>query len=140
VTILDHGCVRELDRPTVAAIAGLSRAVRADDAGGIRAALVRLGAKDPGGGKAYAVTRDLLRAFYAPTLEPGPHRVASSISRSMRDIAATKRRIMRLHLPGKLLFLFRIRFGLYAVLSRLGAELDLRSLEAELADAAAGAA
>jgi hypothetical protein len=41
---------------------------------------------------------------------------------------------MRLRLPGKLLFLFRIRFGLYAVLSRLGAVLDWNALEAELAE------
>jgi hypothetical protein len=31
-----------------------------------------------------------------------------------------KRTLLRLQLPGRLLFLFRIRFGLYAVLARLG--------------------
>jgi hypothetical protein len=31
---------------------------------------------------------------------------------------------MRLRLPGKFVFLFRIRFGLYAVLSRIGAQCD----------------
>ena len=137
VTVLDHGCVREFDRDTVAAIAALSQAVRLDDAGAIRAALVRVGAKDPGAKKAYEVTRGLLRAFYAPVLEPGPRRVSAGISHSMKKIVASKRSIMRLHLPGKLLFLFRIRFGLYAVLARLGAELDLRELEERLANAAA---
>jgi hypothetical protein len=34
-----------------------------------------------------------------------------------------------LSLPGKLLFLFRIRFGLYAVLSRLGSVADWGALE-----------
>jgi hypothetical protein len=40
---------------------------------------------------------------------------------------------MRMRLPGKLMFLFRIRFGLYAVLARIGAEIDWASLEGELA-------
>ena len=46
-----------------------------------------------------------------------------------------KRLLLRLQLPGRLLFLFRIRFGLYAVLARLGAELDWQKLEAEMAAA-----
>ena len=32
--------------------------------------------------------------------------------------------LARLRLPGRLLFLFRIRFGQYVVLVRLGAEID----------------
>jgi hypothetical protein len=40
--------------------------------------------------------------------------------------------------PGRLLFLFRIRFGLYAVLSRLGAVCDWSSLERGFAAGARG--
>ena len=47
----------------------------------------------------------------------------------MRD----KRMLMRLELPGKLVFLFRIRFGLYAVLSRLEADCDWSTMESALA-------
>jgi hypothetical protein len=36
---------------------------------------------------------------------------------------------MELGLPGDLLFLFRIKFGLYAVLARLGAEANWHRLE-----------
>jgi len=86
LVILDHGCVREFDRGTVAAIAELSRAVRRDDGGAVRRALVSLGAKDPGAGKAYEVTRGLLRGFYAPTLQPGARRVSSGVSRSAREV------------------------------------------------------
>jgi len=32
-------------------------------------------------------------------------------------------------LPGRLLFVFRIRFGLYSVLARIGAVRDWRALE-----------
>jgi hypothetical protein len=45
-----------------------------------------------------------------------------------------KRAIMRLALPGKLLFLFRLRFGLYAVLARIAAEADWARLESTWAD------
>jgi len=41
----------------------------------------------------------------------------------------------RLRLPGRLLVLFRIRFGLFAVLSRLGAINDWAALERQLAEA-----
>jgi hypothetical protein len=41
-------------------------------------------------------------------------------------------------MPGRLLFLLRIRFGLYAVLSRLGARLDWGGLEARWASAVPG--
>ena len=51
----------------------------------------------------------------------------------MGETVTLKRRLMRMRLPGRLLFLFRIRFGLYAVLARLGAELDWAALEDELA-------
>jgi hypothetical protein len=50
----------------------------------------------------------------------------------MRQMMASKRAMMRMQLPGELLFLFRIRFGLYAVLARLGAHLDWSALEDEL--------
>ena len=134
LTILDHGGVREFDPGTVAAIATLSRSVRDDDERAMRSALVALGAKDPGRGEAFAPTRALLRAFYAPLLEPGARRVSASMPASNRDLMGSKRSLLKLHLPGKLLFLLRIRFGLYALLSRLGAEIDLRSMEEELAD------
>jgi hypothetical protein len=47
-----------------------------------------------------------------------------------------KRAIMQLALPGKLLFLFRLRFGLYAVLSRIEAEADWAGLESKWAEEA----
>lgn len=132
LTILDHGCVREFEPKDVAAIAALSRAVRADDEAAMRSALVALGAKDPGAGERFAPTRALLRGFYAPLLASGPHRVSSEMPASMKELISSKRSILKLRMPGKLLFLFRIRFGLYALLSRLGAEIDLRGLEEEL--------
>jgi len=45
-----------------------------------------------------------------------------------------KKAILHMRLPGKLMFLFRIRIGLYAVLARIGARLDWQALEDELAE------
>jgi predicted unusual protein kinase regulating ubiquinone biosynthesis (AarF/ABC1/UbiB family) len=131
VTILDHGCVREFDRPTVDGLVRLSRAVRADDAAAMQAALGAIGMPAPDA--AFDVTRELLRGFFAPLLAPGRHAVARDGAVAMGETAALKRKLMKMRLPGKLLFLFRIRFGLYAVLARLGAALDWAALEDELA-------
>jgi hypothetical protein len=54
----------------------------------------------------------------------------------LRNVVRDKRAALRLQVPGKLLFLFRIRFGLYAVLSRIHAEVDWQALESNLADEA----
>jgi len=135
VTILDHGCVREFDRDIVTWLARLSRAVRADKAADIQTALVAIGMSQPT--RDFDVTRSMLRGFYAPLLEPGWHRVEPDQAISMGQVAKLKKSLLRMRLPGKLMFLFRIRIGLYAVLARLGAKMDWIELEEELADPAA---
>jgi predicted unusual protein kinase regulating ubiquinone biosynthesis (AarF/ABC1/UbiB family) len=135
VTILDHGCVREFDRDVVTWLARLSRAVRADDSGDIQTALVAIGMIHPT--RDFDVTRSILRGFYAPLLEPGRHRVEPDQAISMGQVAKLKKSLLRMRLPGKLMFLFRIRIGLYAVLARMGAKMDWIELEEELADPAA---
>ena len=135
VTILDHGCVREFGPDVVLWLARLSRAVRADNARDIQIALVAIGMNNPT--RDFDVTRSVLRGFYAPLLETGQHRVERDQAVSMRQVAKLRKSLLRIHLPGKLMFLFRIRIGLYAVLARLGAKLDWIELEEELADPAA---
>ncbi len=136
VTILDHGCVREFDPDVVTWLARLSRAVRADDPQQIQTALVAVGMFEPT--RDFAVTRAMLRGFYAPLLESGRHRVEPDQAISMAQVAKLKKSLLRMRLPSKLMFLFRIRIGLYAVLARIGAKLDWIELEEELADPAAG--
>jgi predicted unusual protein kinase regulating ubiquinone biosynthesis (AarF/ABC1/UbiB family) len=131
VTILDHGCVREFDRDTVSALIRLSRAVRGDDERQIQAALGAIGMPRPAAD--FDVTRELLRGFFAPLLTPGRHAIPADRAMAMGETARLKRKLMKMRLPGKLMFLFRIRFGLYAVLSRIGAELDWSALEDEVA-------
>jgi predicted unusual protein kinase regulating ubiquinone biosynthesis (AarF/ABC1/UbiB family) len=135
VTILDHGCVREFEPDVVTWLARLSRAVRADKAQDIQTALVAIGVSNPS--RDFDVTRAILRGFYAPLLEPGRHRVEPEQAISMGQVVKLKKSLLRVRLPGKLMFLFRIRIGLYAVLARIGAKLDWIELEEELADPAA---
>ena len=62
-------------------------------------------------------------------LTPGAHRIDGRIVVDMKQVMNDKFALMRLRLPGRFMFLFRIRFGLYAVLSRLGSVCDWSSLE-----------
>ena len=135
VTILDHGCVREFTSDVVTWLARLSRAVREDNAGRIQTALAAIGMTNPT--RDFDITRSILRGFYAPLLEPGRHRVEPDQAISMGQVVKLKKSLLRMRLPGKLMFLFRIRIGLYAVLARIGAKLDWIELEEELADSAA---
>jgi len=130
VTILDHGCVREFDRDTVTALVRLSRAVRGDDERQIQAALGAIGMPSPAAD--FDVTRVLLRGFFAPLLTPGRHAIPADRAVAMGETVKLKRKLMKMRLPGKLMFLFRICFGPYAVLSRIGAELDWSALEDEV--------
>ena len=135
VTILDHGCVREFEPDVVAALVRLSGAVRADNTAEMQSALLSLGASNPS--QDFDVTRSVLRGFYAPLLESGRHRVEPDQAITMGQVAKLKKNLLRLRLPGKLMFLFRIRIGLYAVLSQVGAKLDWTALEEELVDSVA---
>jgi predicted unusual protein kinase regulating ubiquinone biosynthesis (AarF/ABC1/UbiB family) len=133
LVLYDFGCVRKFDRPTVAGFVGLARAVAQDDEDAVDNALRTLGARPPKNKKDRQVIRSLLRGFYGPLLQPGARPIDARISGEARKIMRSKMALMRIRLPAKFLFLFRIRFGLYAVLSRLGAVCDWRTLELELA-------
>jgi predicted unusual protein kinase regulating ubiquinone biosynthesis (AarF/ABC1/UbiB family) len=126
LVIYDFGCVRSFDAPSVAAFAALVEATRRDEREGIRSALAALGATPP---KEVSHLRTLLRGFFAPLLVPGPHRIEPGAGYEARVLFRDKRALMQLSLPGKLLFLFRLRFGLYAILSRIGAVADWAELE-----------
>jgi predicted unusual protein kinase regulating ubiquinone biosynthesis (AarF/ABC1/UbiB family) len=116
VTILDHGCVRTFEPDLVVWLARLSRAVREDCTRDIQTALAAIGMTNPT--RDFDITRAILRGFYAPLLKVGRHRVEANPAMSLRHVARLKKSLLRLSLPGKLLFLFRIRIGLYAVLAR----------------------
>lgn len=135
VIFLDYGGVRDFSPAIVKAMARLSFAVREGTDADVEAALQSLGARFDGrnANKERAAGVELARAFFAPLLAPGPRTIEVGFTRTMQNLMEHKRALLKLHLPGELLFLIRIRFGAYSVLSRLGASLDWRALEAAAA-------
>lgn len=129
VIVYDFGCVRSFDAQTVKALSRLSLAAASDDRAEMESAFVALGASPPASAAARENLHTLVRGFFAP-LGRGRHRVAPDARREAREVLRDKRALVSLSLPGKLLFLLRIRFGLYAVLARMGAEADWGALEA----------
>ena len=137
VVVFDYGCVREFRPAAVQAFVELADAVRADDRARIHAALRRLGAEPTPNDAAYVHLRQLLRSFFGPMLRAGPRRVEGRIVVDMKQVMRDKLALMKLRLPGRFMFLFRIRFGLYAVLSRLGSVCDWASMEQRFAEESA---
>ena len=129
IVIYDHGCVRRFDAPLRRAFARLAAATRDDDLEAMTAAVVAAGGRAPGHADDLAHMRALLRGFFGPLLTPGKRRITSDEGLRAREILRDKRTLLGLRLPGRMLFLFRLRFGLYAVLAQLQAEVDWAGLE-----------
>lgn len=129
VVLYDFGCVRVFDRPVRRAFLRLAAATRADDPDAMADALTALGGRAPLDATGRAMLRRLLRGFFAPLLQAGRRRIAPDEGLDAGQILRDKRALLALRLPGRLLFLFRLRFGLYAVLARLQAEVDWAGLE-----------
>jgi predicted unusual protein kinase regulating ubiquinone biosynthesis (AarF/ABC1/UbiB family) len=129
VVVFDYGCVRVFEPEVATAFAALAQAVRDDDRSAVCEALRGLGAEPSRHDATYEHLRRLLRSFFGPMLTPGPHAIDGRIVIQMGQVTRDKLAIARLRLPGRLMLLFRIRFGLFAVLSRLGAINDWAALE-----------
>ena len=129
LVILDYGCVRQFSAGRVEAFRRLRDAVQQDEVDAVRGAMRAMGARDPGTGERYAAVRILLRSFFSPTLVDAVQPVPPTSQTGLAQLVADKRALANLNLPGELLFLFRIRFGLHAVLGRIGAEANWYRLE-----------
>jgi predicted unusual protein kinase regulating ubiquinone biosynthesis (AarF/ABC1/UbiB family) len=129
LAVLDYGCVRNFTRVQVAAYAGLREAVKRDDPLAMRTALRGLGAGEPAEPRDWETARTLLRSFFGPSIEDRVQRIPPRASAGAAQILADKRAMARLSLPGECLFLFRIKFGLHAVLATIGAEENWCRLE-----------
>lgn len=135
LVIYDFGCVREFPPQVVRALAAMILAVRRDDAAAMRDALEAFGGEPPRDREAVQHVRLLLRAFFAPMIHPGARRMEPGQNVETRQLLKDKRAAMRLKLPGRLLFLFRLRFGVCSVISQLGACADWAALESGWAEA-----
>ena len=136
IAILDHGCTRSFEPGFVAALARLTRAVHADRDEDLEQAFVAIGLLEEGKTGDLETIRALVRSFYGPLLLDevaaiDPHGVIR-----LEELVAQKRQLLRVRLPGEILFLFRIRFGLLSVLARLGARANWHRIERDYLDEA----
>lgn len=134
LAILDHGSTREFDHAFVRKLAALTRAVHSDTRPALHQALVDLGMVTEGQHYDFESARALVRAFHGPMLRDEVLSVQLGEAMPLRALFASKREILKLHLPGELLFIFRIRFGVMSVLARLGARANWYRLERQLVE------
>ncbi len=133
VILYDFGCVRRFEPALRRGFARLAAATRDDDMTAMSAALAAIGGRAPVDARGREHMRRLLRGFFTAMLTPGPRRLAADEGIDARELMKDKRALLGLQLPGRLLFLFRLRFGLHAVLARLQAEVDWAGLETQWA-------
>lgn len=127
--MLDHGCTRQFEPSFVARLANLTRAVHRDQRDAIHRALLKLGIVREGKKYDYEMIRGFLRGFYGPMLVDEVKRMDLRESMGWREALKKDRQLAKFPFPGEFLFLFRIRFGLMSVLSRIGARANWYRLE-----------
>ncbi len=135
VVLYDFGCVRSFSKAHREAFAQMSEALRANDRGALLDAAARFGFRAEGAEQEASLER-FARAFFFPMLVRGPSLIPADGAVDMKQVVKDKRAMAKLGLPRHMLFLLRLRFGLYAVLSQLGARLDWGELEREAAGGA----
>lgn len=135
VIVYDFGCVRTFSREQTQAFSDVGHALRSGDRVALFDAARRFGFGIEGAERE-ALFERFARGFFAPMLVRGasviPRDAAVEASQLLRD----KRALAKLGLPPALLFLLRLRFGMYAVLAQLGARADWGELERSFASAA----
>ncbi|MDP1922418.1 MAG: AarF/UbiB family protein [Myxococcales bacterium] len=128
VVLYDFGCVRVFPAPITRALADLVAALRRGDGAGLEDAARRFGFN-----ARTKEQRELLerftRTFFQPMLVRGPSVMPPDGPVDLQRLVADKLALAKLGLPRHAMFLLRLRFGLYAVLARLGSKLDWGELE-----------
>jgi predicted unusual protein kinase regulating ubiquinone biosynthesis (AarF/ABC1/UbiB family) len=136
LTMLDHGSTREFDRGFVRQLAGLTGAVHADTREALHQAFLDLGLVRRAEPYDFDTARALVRSFFGPMLRDEVLPIEPGQARPLGAILASKRELLKLHIPPRLLFVFRIRFGLMSVLCRLGARANWYRLERRFSEGA----
>jgi predicted unusual protein kinase regulating ubiquinone biosynthesis (AarF/ABC1/UbiB family) len=128
VVLYDFGCVRRYTREQTEAFAAMGEALRRSDRPAMMKAAQQFGFRVSSDEQAALLDR-FARSFFAPMLVRGPSVVPADGAFEAKQMMKDKLSLMKLGLPPHLLFLLRLRFGLYAVLSRIGARCDWGALE-----------
>lgn len=125
VVFLDYGCVKAFEPEYVEQLAALAHAVVEDDEVLIHAACIDLKIVDAKTKYDRAAARELLRYLYAPILEDRVFRLTSEYnSQFLRKMILKNKNLFKLSLPGEMVFLNRINFGLFSVMAELGADVN----------------
>ncbi len=133
VIVYDFGCVREIPEALRLGLGTLAAATRQDDLDAMARAITQLGGEAPRALETRLQLRRLLRGFFGPLLTSGPRAMSFDEGAESKSVLADKRTILALRLPPRMLFLFRLRFGLFSVLAKLGAVADWAALESRWA-------
>lgn len=133
VVVYDFGCVRAFSREQSQAFAAMAAALADGDRAALLTAARRFGFRVEGEEREALLER-FARSFFAPMLVRGANVIPPEGAIEAAQLIRDKRALAKLGLPPPLLFLLRLRFGLYAVLSKLGARADWGQLEREAAE------
>ena len=128
VVLYDFGCVRRFNREQTDAFAAMAQALRRDDRPSMSKAARQFGFR-VSGAEAEGLLERFARSFFAPMLHDGPSVMPADGAFVATQLMQDKLSLLKLGLPPHMVFLLRLRFGLYAVLSRIGACCDWAQLE-----------
>ena len=87
------------------------------------------GSADEDNDDEFETARTLVRSFFGPMLRDEVLRMHLGDTLPFRSLVENKRQLLKLNLPGQLMFTLRIRFGVMSVLARLGACANWYQLE-----------
>jgi len=132
VVLYDFGCVRVFSPDITRALADLVAALRNGDRERLHDAGRRFGFTARTDEQRELLER-FTRGFFQPMLVRGPSVMPTDGPVDLQRLVADKFALAKLGLPRHAMFLLRLRFGLYAVLARLGPKLDWGELETRLA-------
>ncbi|MCA9524269.1 MAG: AarF/ABC1/UbiB kinase family protein [Myxococcales bacterium] len=136
IAILDYGCTRAFDTIFIEKLRELTLAVHSDERGAIHDAMRAFGIVRDDKRYDYELARGLFRAFFGPTLRDEVAAIDLGSGMTFTELTRSKQKMLQLALPGEFLFLFRIRFGLFSILARLGTRANWYRLERQALDAA----
>ena len=135
VVFLDFGCVRELDLPFACALRELTRAVVANDTTAFRQAALELGVVGRPRRFDFGHYFRTMHHLYRPFLDARFRFTPAFIKETMALNGPTSPNARTLAMPRPYLWVARLQWGLWSVLTRLGAEVDLRDVLPPLLDA-----
>jgi predicted unusual protein kinase regulating ubiquinone biosynthesis (AarF/ABC1/UbiB family) len=129
IAMLDYGSTREFERAFVHKLAALTEAVHTDTRAALHGALLALRIVEETKPYDFETARGLIRSFYGPMLRDETLSIEPGAAKPFAAVVASKRELLKLHLPGEFVFILRIRFGVMSVLAQLGARANWYQLE-----------